>query len=318
MRIGYLDSARGMAILLMVIGHALGMCCETSLSTNILRYIYSFHMPLFFIIYGFLYEPVGKSISRTIKKRATRYLIPYFFWGGVYANVGIFEKIRLLSYASHQSIEKAGSVTALWFLPTFFVAALIHGVVAAYVKSRKLSLITAGLLALIAYLLPKFGNGWPWGFNISIIGVVFMLAGSLMKEFVAQKSDKFLFFTAVCASFILLLSLLNGEVNISEAVYGNHYLLFLMLSIIGSYSCICYKKVMTGKPYRLFMLTKKLGQCSLGILCLHRPVLWLCREAFNKAGFEISVVVAFIIAVIATVIAYYGAKIIQKVLPEVV
>ena len=105
MRIGYLDSARGMAILLMVIGHALGMCCETSLSTNILRYIYSFHMPLFFIIYGFLYEPVGKSISRTIKKRAIRYLIPYFFWGG-YMQMLVFLKKSDCFHTLHISQSK--------------------------------------------------------------------------------------------------------------------------------------------------------------------------------------------------------------------
>ena len=101
----------------------------------------------------------------------------------------------------------------------------------------------------------------------------------------------------------------------SVGMYGNHYVPFLCFAIIGSYSCIVYARVMTS---RLSVWTEKLGQCSLGILCIHRPVLWMFREILNKVGLDISVLMSIVIATFAVAIAYCIAKMIQKILPEVV
>ena len=47
-RIDYIDSAKGIGILFVLIGHA------CSLKYGLGQYFYSFHMPLFFIISGML------------------------------------------------------------------------------------------------------------------------------------------------------------------------------------------------------------------------------------------------------------------------
>ena len=48
-RVDYLDYAKGIAIILVVLGHIFS-------GGNIKTYIYSFHMPLFFIISGYLFN----------------------------------------------------------------------------------------------------------------------------------------------------------------------------------------------------------------------------------------------------------------------
>lgn len=47
-RIEYIDIARGMAMLLVILGH-----CFTSVDATLNKFILSFHMPLFFFLSGF-------------------------------------------------------------------------------------------------------------------------------------------------------------------------------------------------------------------------------------------------------------------------
>ena len=70
-RVHYLDYAKGIAIILVVLGHIFS-------EGNIKTYIYSFHMPLFFIISGYLFNYSNlNSFKEFIYKRINGILIPY-------------------------------------------------------------------------------------------------------------------------------------------------------------------------------------------------------------------------------------------------
>ena len=56
-RIAYIDKAKGVAILLVILGH----CCG-SVEEPINRFILSFHMPLFFFLSGLLAKPVSGNV----------------------------------------------------------------------------------------------------------------------------------------------------------------------------------------------------------------------------------------------------------------
>ncbi len=97
----HLDSVKGLAILLMVMGHAAAWAfddrfffhqpmCELSgneLSSSILyTIIYSFHMPLLFFVSGFLFYKdhkfaTGEGMKKVIYRRVSRILLPYFITG---------------------------------------------------------------------------------------------------------------------------------------------------------------------------------------------------------------------------------------------
>lgn len=68
-RILWIDILRGIAMFLVVYGH-------TSQNAEIKKYIYAFHMPLFFIISGFVYHCT--SYPKYMKRKAQRLLLPYF------------------------------------------------------------------------------------------------------------------------------------------------------------------------------------------------------------------------------------------------
>ena len=67
MREEWVDNIKGMAILLVVIGHVIdgfelnGIYGSAKYAWNTIDLIYSFHMPLFFMISGYLYRKVYLS-----------------------------------------------------------------------------------------------------------------------------------------------------------------------------------------------------------------------------------------------------------------
>lgn len=97
-RLQYLDEIKGFAIILMVLAHAIAWSFEdwrpvmnpTVSTPNLVyagliwKFIYSFHMALFFLVSGYLlYKPlnVQGGVISGFKKKSIRLLIPYFVTG---------------------------------------------------------------------------------------------------------------------------------------------------------------------------------------------------------------------------------------------
>ena len=78
-----IDAIKGVAILLVIIGHILQyILYSDSFDQNIFfRIIYSFHMPLFMFVSGYVI-PLSHNIQdlNWLKKRAHKLLIPFLFW----------------------------------------------------------------------------------------------------------------------------------------------------------------------------------------------------------------------------------------------
>lgn len=84
-RIGYLDSLKGIAIILVIIGHIIQYCIlPTNYDDNhVFRYIYSFHMAFFMVLSGFTVKfhfNGWNEILNSITKRAINLLLPFFSW----------------------------------------------------------------------------------------------------------------------------------------------------------------------------------------------------------------------------------------------
>ena len=91
-RIEWIDSARGIAILLVVIGHVLGgytgnygLPQYQRIINLLVDIIYSFHMPLFFMISGYVFGLKKYNWSKSnyvvfVKYKAKTLLVPYFLF----------------------------------------------------------------------------------------------------------------------------------------------------------------------------------------------------------------------------------------------
>lgn len=110
-RIEWIDIAKGIAIFLMVCGH-------TSIPHVVSKWIWSFHMPLFFIVSGMLFFPErNPSFTGFLKKRCRTLILPWVVFNIVVVCYSPQESLHLLS--------EGYNLGALWFLPVLFLTELI-------------------------------------------------------------------------------------------------------------------------------------------------------------------------------------------------
>ena len=74
-RLYWIDSLKFFGIYLVVLGHC------TFLTEKLDMFIYLFHMPLFYLISGFLSHKDKRDFSEILRSSVKRFLVPYFFLG---------------------------------------------------------------------------------------------------------------------------------------------------------------------------------------------------------------------------------------------
>lgn len=115
-RIAYIDLVKGIGILCVLFGHLIP-------NDGIVKpAIYSFHMPLFFIVTGILLKK--ESIQIKVSKKFHQVIIPYIVWGLIFSSFS-FSKLALILYGTNESLIIAGSNGMLWFLVASFFASII-------------------------------------------------------------------------------------------------------------------------------------------------------------------------------------------------
>ncbi|HYX33068.1 MAG TPA: acyltransferase [Oligoflexus sp.] len=183
-RESWIDTAKGWGILLVVLGHALRglqnaqLLPTTGWSHALDAWIYSFHMPLFFLLSGFFMEKaVHKPLDRALKDRAKTLLWPYLVWSVLQTLV----QIRMSSYttAQYDWMHLLGilwkPVMQFWFLYVLLLLSLL------WLGLRRIG-VPAPVLLLAALVLHLTQNGtgvWAMWDLVCIHGVWFA-AGAVL------------------------------------------------------------------------------------------------------------------------------------------
>ena len=101
-RLVWADNMKGMLITLVVLGHAIQYTLLSGcFYDHVWNYIYSFHMPAFMAVSGFLnYRPNKDMISRSsiVYRRFLQLIVPFFLWELIY--IFIHESFTITSLAS--------------------------------------------------------------------------------------------------------------------------------------------------------------------------------------------------------------------------
>lgn len=122
-RIEQMDIARGMGILLVVLGH--NHVCASG--TAMFLSIYSFHVPLFFFLSG-LFHKRQVSLTKDICKRAKKLLLPYFATGLGFAFYKVLESpeiAKMLFFGIAWGAGGSGTpISFLYWPPVWFLTSL--------------------------------------------------------------------------------------------------------------------------------------------------------------------------------------------------
>jgi fucose 4-O-acetylase-like acetyltransferase len=86
-RIPMIDVAKGIGIILVVVGH-------TNLPVVVMNAIYAFHVPLFFVLSGMVFNS-NKNLTQLLVSKFRTLLVPYYFLASLRHLRFIFKKIHL-------------------------------------------------------------------------------------------------------------------------------------------------------------------------------------------------------------------------------
>ena len=237
MRIKYLDIAKGIGILLMVLGHCYNGGALKS-------WIYSFHMPLFFIISGMLLKcknEVNKSSIRVFTlKKISQNLRPYLLFCMI-SLIPILLESYLKNNIKNTVIEYffriilGLGVNALWFIPALIIAEILF-----FVMNKKLNKKISVIMTIILFIMPYLFTltNIETTQNIvlvilrSFIGLGFLSIGYYSFE-ILNKKDVKIGDIVFYFMFTILFTYLNGKVELWNLEFNN-FILYILSSIVGS------------------------------------------------------------------------------------
>lgn len=323
-RIEYLDIAKGIGILLVVLGHN----DFEVISLFVQRLIYSFHMPLFFFLSGYFLNTAIPFFS-FIKKRFHTLLKPFFFT--------IF-----LIYFTSVSFEKMGFNTAitrivkslygsghyldwvqLWFLPHLFAVSLYAFLFITLVSRLRNRWITWGiLLGTLAIAIPFLNAFYPfplsvlgkdyelWGLPFSLDLVLatgfFFILGHEVREVTSEKTfDNGLILVATGGIVLLLNILFPYEIDFNIRLYES-FLVNTAEAILGILFILALARQIELRSTRLASILKYLGNISLIILLFHVPMqaFWSQKVENVTGNFPLGILIGFFMGVIGPILIY--------------
>jgi fucose 4-O-acetylase-like acetyltransferase len=123
-----IDVLRAVAVLLVVFGHGIQYSNKAFDENLVFKFIYSFHIPLFFFLSGFL--AFRSSPEGYLPRKSRQLLIPYFAWMAIYyllfngADPTLFGPGRIAEYLVDSLVYQGDG--SLWFLWVLFTISVVH------------------------------------------------------------------------------------------------------------------------------------------------------------------------------------------------
>ena len=268
-----IDIAKGIGIYLVCLGH-------TTSNEILLKWIYSFHMPLFFFLSG-IFHSQAENYFEFLKKKIRALLVPYLFFAitlfmffllvskkiGFSAGENLSVKENFIGIFIGTEIPNFSRVDwggHLWFLLALFLVANIMY----FIKKLSLKiqiLINILMILFNIYLSKKIDFYLPWCFLTVLVAFNFYWFGNYFRNDILNRKNipNLILLGLLIINFIT--SYLNGKVDMWGNNYGN-----LILFFIGAYSGILFLIFFIKK----FILNNKfleyIGKNSLVILAYHR------------------------------------------------
>jgi polysaccharide biosynthesis protein PslL len=288
-RIGYIDIAKGLGIVLVVMGHN-----DFALISPLAhKLIYSFHMPMFFFMSGMFFNP-DLPFWSFIRRRFERVLRPFlftllliYFMSLSFSKVSILVATRRLLKALYGNGHYIDWVQ-LWFLPHLFVVSLFAYVFIRVIRRSRLDSLRWIILAII-YLVGVLGLAFFWPFEFSLFGKVytvyglpfsldivlvsgffFVLGFEINKKVPATRFDSGWVLTLSGISLIVLVLYSPATIDLNTRVFDS-FIVNTVEALLGILFILTISKQME-KIGGLAALFRYLGQASLIILIFQVPV----------------------------------------------
>lgn len=313
-RILWLDAVRGVGIGFVILGHM-------AFSPPVMCLIYAFHIPLFFIVAGYLF-PSAKSPGEIIWAKTKGLLIPYYIFSAVMI-------LLLLCFSGDKApvcldgrtckealwptvLGTLPVIEASWFLPCLF-ATSVAGISIRKLIGWKRPLIVLAALLILAQVWSFFRwPGLPFRLHNVPFGLAFLLIGMLWRKYFCWERMRRLQLIVASGLSILIfipVALLHGRVDMNSNLLGCAPIYFITGSLGTAAVIFACQTIESLKPILLEPLAY-MGRRSLLILVAHEAVAATVHAQLGEWGtshFRVDRV-ATLIFLLAVVEGLHGAN----------
>lgn len=302
-RCEHMDIARGIAIILVVLGHS----CSKMSGDDVNRVILSFHMPLFFFISGvFAKKCEINNLYGTIMHKAKTILLPQLLLA---ATILILRGVP--HFLSGKSLGEFNFLYGIryWFLPTLFACSVIHILLHSVINIEKkivascVIFCTACTIFIALDMLDIPNDAWSKFFKLVPVAFLFYMFGFMFKEQTLSinhiRSSWHGLILLLMFPILVCVAHFNSPVKMYVSEYGI-FPLFMLSSIIGIIIVMtCSKHIMGGA------ILQEFGQMTIAVYvwnflvigCVKALILRLSRSLnIDLNNYEASLV--FLISIV--------------------
>lgn len=261
--------------------------------------IYLFHMPIFFIVSGYLIKEKTILTKEYVLRLFQRLMLPYI----------IYISIDVLLIQRHVSIGGLGEILyggrhvsgVYWYITCYFVTLLLFILIKNKLKRKKRLLLVAffGILSVVESHLTSFipflsKPGIPLNLDVVLLAIVYVTIGYEFKVYIQQltrRTSRNLLLSCCSFTLIVIFYILNFYLHSIHYIFDMKYVIYkeLILSVlipiafgiliiqVGSFLNLISSCQSCPIWYRYFVHVLNfslayLGHISMLIMYLHIPV----------------------------------------------
>lgn len=254
--------------------------------------IYSFHMPLFFVLSGYLWNENSVMKKGWIKHKAQKLLIPYLSYTVLIQAFNIvldpttWNKTNLLKIflSTIFQIRLSDYSGVMWFATWMFVTQILMGFIDRYFTKNVWKYGVISLLFILGCILMNLYVTLPWHLDAAFFALLFMKIGYAIKNKLTGFLDvkhiiMFISIFVICGG--LNIYYIGDCPDIYNCRIGS-CLLYLAASISGV-MCVIYlmKKI---KNRYICNILELIGRYSLAFYGLHTICGRITSGALNAIG----------------------------------
>jgi fucose 4-O-acetylase-like acetyltransferase len=279
----WVDIAKIFALILVVVGHY-------GIGTSYAKYIYWFHMPVFFLISGYLAKlPDNWSSFRMwFCKRNYQMLVPYCAYLILVTSVRYFYVYRYLHILEASFVMKdipevlfggrliGGYYTVFWFFICLYFTQVLFSALRLILKDNRLVIA----VIVIAYLCAHIESWWmishpvlvPWDLDVSLLAIAYYALGYYCKKQLTSIPQG-VTLIAIIASTMLIAADYNGligyELNMKYVVY-QHLFLDLLIPVIMAIAFLGTIQILVRS--KMVRVVNQLSNVAVPVIYLHVPI----------------------------------------------